>query len=125
MSETEEIKIEEEEVASSNGESREGISTEELVVKGEELVESVKKLIKEAGVRRIVIQYKDGRKLIEIPLVVGVLGIAVLPAWSAIALIAALVTECSILVERVAKEPEVEKEEPTSDEEGSMAETAA
>jgi len=125
MSETEEIKIEEEEVTSSNGESREGISTEELVVKGEELVESVKKLIKEAGVRRIVIQYKDGRKLIEIPLVVGVLGIAVLPAWSAIALIAALVTECSILVERVAKEPEVEKEEPAADEEGSIAETAA
>ena len=125
MSEAEEIKIEEEDVESSNGESGEKITTEELVVKGEELLESVKKLIKEAGVRRIVIQYKDGRKLIEIPLVVGVLGIAVLPAWSAIALIAALVTECSILVERVAKEPEVEEEAPDVDEDASAAEAAA
>jgi hypothetical protein len=125
MSEAEEIKIEEEDVESSNGESGEKITTEELVVKGEELLESVKKLIKEAGVRRIVIQYKDGRKLIEIPLVVGVLGIAVLPAWSAIALIAALVTECSILVERVAKEPEVEEDAPDADEDASTAEAAA
>ncbi len=125
MSESEEIKIEEEDVDSSNGESGERITTEELVVKGEELVESVKDIIKEAGVRRIVIQYKDGRKLIEIPLVVGVLGIAVLPAWSAIALIAALVTECSILVERVAKEPEVEEEEAVADEDISAAEAGA
>jgi len=125
MSEAEEIKIEEEDVESSNGESGERITTEELVVKGEELLESVKKLIKEAGVRRIVIQYKDGRNLIEIPLVVGVLGIAVLPAWSAIALIAALVTECSILVERVAKEPEAEEEAPDADEAAPAAGAAA
>jgi hypothetical protein len=110
---------------SSDGESGERITTEELVVKGEELLESVKKIVKEAGVRRIVIQYKDGRKLIEIPLVVGVLGIAVLPAWSAIALIAALVTECSILVERVAKEPEVEEEAPVAEEDASAAEASA
>ena len=115
MSEAEQIEIDEEDVESTNGESEQRITTEELVVKGEELVESVKKLIKEAGVRRIIIQYKDGRKLIEIPLVVGVLGIAILPAWSAIALIAALVTECSILVERVAKEPEVEEEESAAE----------
>lgn len=110
MGETEEIIIEEEEVAESTDEAKETISTEEFKVKGEELVEAVGKLIHEAGVRRIVIKYKDGRTLFEIPLVLGLAGIALLPMWSALALVAALVTECSILVERVEKEPEAVEE---------------
>lgn len=115
MSEAEEIKIEED-VEEGNGEKAEKITTEELVVKGEEVVEAVKKLIHEAGVRRIVINYKDGRTILEIPLVLGLAGIALLPMWSALALIAALVTECSILVERVEKEPEEPVEESESSE---------
>lgn len=124
MGETEEIKIEEEEVAESTDEAKEKISTEEFKVKGEELVEAVGKLIHEAGVRRIIIKYKDGRTLFEIPLVLGLAGIALLPMWSALALVAALVTECSILVERVEKEPEV-TEEADSPEESEVAEEVA
>lgn len=115
MSEAEEIKIEED-VEEGNGEKAEKITTEELVIKGEEVVEAVKKLIHEAGVRRIVINYKDGRTILEIPLVLGLAGIALLPMWSALALIAALVTECSIVVERVEKEPEEPVEESESSE---------
>lgn len=125
MSEAEEIKIEEEDVEEGAGEKEEKISTEELVLKGEEVLEAVKKLIHEAGVRRIVINYKDGRKILEIPLVVGLAGIALLPVYSAIALIAALVTECSITVERVEKEPEESAEEPESSEEVDTAEATA
>ena len=124
MSEAEEIKIEED-VEEANGEEEEKISTEELVVKGEEVVEAVKKLIHEAGVRRIVINYKDGRTILEIPLVLGLAGIALLPMWSALALIAALVTECSILVERVEKEPEEPVEESESSEDAETAEATA
>ncbi|MGD2049743.1 MAG: DUF4342 domain-containing protein [Chloroflexota bacterium] len=114
----EEIKVEEEET---NGEKGEKITSEELVVKGEEVVESVKKLIHEAGVRRIVIKYKDGRTILEIPLVLGLAGIALLPVWSALALIAALVTECTILVERVEKEAEESAEESESSEDDTEA----
>lgn len=122
MSEAEEIKVEEEET---NGEKGEKITTEELVVKGEEVVESVKKLINEAGVRRIVIKYKDGRTIIEIPLVLGLAGIALLPVWSALALIAALVTECTIMVERIEKVSEEPEEESESSEDTEAAEATA
>ena len=108
MSESEEIVVEED-VEEAADEAEESTKSEEFVVKGEELVETVKKLAREAGVRRIVIRSKDDRTLIEIPIVVGVAGIALLPAWSALALIAALVTECSIVVEKKSqKEPETE-----------------
>ena len=108
MSESEEILVEED-VEEATGEAEESTMSEEFVVKGEELVETVKKLAREAGVRRIVIRNKDGRTLIEIPIILGVAGIALLPAWSALALIAALVTECSIVVEKQSqKEPEPE-----------------
>lgn len=107
MSESEEILVEEElEEAKDN--SEESHRSEEFAVKGEELLETVKSLAREAGVRRIVIRNKDGRTLIEIPVVLGVAGIALLPAWSAVALIAALVTECSILVEKKVEEKEPE-----------------
>lgn len=125
MSEAEDIKFEEEDVEEDNDEKEEKITTEELVVKGEEVVEAVKKLIHEAGVRRIVINYKDGRTILEIPLVIGLAGIALLPVWSAVALIAALVTECSIVVERVEKEPEEPEEESESSEDPETAEATA
>jgi hypothetical protein len=105
MSESEEILVEEDVEEPENG-SEESSTTEEFVVKGEEVVETVKKLAREAGVRRIVVKNKDGKVLIEIPIVLGVAGIALLPAWSALALIAALVTECSIVVEKSEKQPE-------------------
>ena len=81
MSEAEEIRIEEE-VEDSSDEKNERITTEEIRVKGEEVVEVVKELIHEAGVRRVVVKYKDDRVLVEIPLVLGLAGIALLPAWS-------------------------------------------
>jgi hypothetical protein len=108
MGKAEEIDIEEEEMEEKE---QERITTEEFKVKGEELVESIKKLIQEAGVRRIVVQQKDGRVLVEIPMVIGLAGILLLPTYSALALIAALVTECSILVDRAVEKSEEEVEE--------------
>ena len=111
MSESEEIPVEEE-VEGPEGGSEESTYSEEFAVKGEELLETVKKLASEAGVRRIVIRNKNEKVLLEIPVVLGVAGIALLPAWSALALIAALVTECSIFVE---KKSTKEKEPETAD----------
>ena len=80
--------------------------TEEFVVAGEELVGMVKKLVHETNIRRVVVKNEARRIHLEIPLILGVAGIALLPVYSALALIAALVTDCTILVERVAEEKE-------------------
>jgi hypothetical protein len=61
--------------------------------------------VHEGNIRRIIIKNEEGEKMIEIPLTLGVVGIALLPVWAAIGAIAALVTDCTILVEKVA-EPE-------------------
>ena len=73
---------------------------EEFKVNGEELIAKVKEIIKEGNVRRLIIKDKDGKTLIEIPLTVGVIGIVLAPVLAAVGAIAALVTECSIIVER-------------------------
>jgi len=74
--------------------------TEEHKVRGENLVGKIKELIREGNIRRITIRNDDGKELIEIPLTIGVVGTLLLPAWAAIGAIAALVTNCSIVVER-------------------------
>ena len=76
---------------------------EEFKVNGEELIAKVKEIIKEGNVRRLIIKDKDGKTLIEIPLTVGVIGIVLAPVLAAVGAIAALVTECSIIVERTAE----------------------
>ncbi|MBU3979490.1 DUF4342 domain-containing protein [Patescibacteria group bacterium] len=73
---------------------------ETFKAKGDHLLDNVKKLIKEGNVRRIIIKGKDGKTLVEIPLTVGVIGAVIAPVLAAVGAIAALVTECSITVER-------------------------
>ena len=73
---------------------------ESFQVNGENLLKKVKELIKEGNVRRITIKDKDGKVLIVLPLTVGVVGAVIAPALAAVGAIAALVTECTIAVER-------------------------
>ncbi len=73
---------------------------EEVRVNGEDLVAKVKELLHEGNVRRIIIRNEEGRTLIEIPLSVGLVGMILVPVWAAIGAIAALVTDCTIVVER-------------------------
>jgi hypothetical protein len=108
MSEADEIPVEEETTEEKNEESTDGFRTEEFKVKGEELLEAVKRLAGEAGVRRMVIMSKSGKVLLEIPVVLGLAGVLLLPTYAAIALVAALVTECSIVVERAEKTVDAE-----------------
>ncbi|MGH2537334.1 MAG: DUF4342 domain-containing protein [Candidatus Promineifilaceae bacterium] len=98
----EHIHIEEESIES--GAKGDGGRTfsEEFRVTGAELVDAVKRLVQEAGVRRIVIKNRNDRELLRIPLVVGVAGIALAPFYASLALIAALVADCKIVVERTA-----------------------
>jgi len=106
MSKSEEIPVEEELTGEEEKSEKETLFSEEIKVKGEELVETVKRLAKEAGVRRMVIKGKSGKVLLEIPLVLGLAGVILLPTYAALALVAAMVTECSIVVEKVQKNPD-------------------
>lgn len=73
---------------------------EEFKVRGDDLLGKVKKLIAEGNVRRISIRDKKGKTIVELPLTVGVVGAVLAPALAAVGAIAALVSECTIAVER-------------------------
>lgn len=75
-------------------------TNEEFKVNGEDLIAKVKELINEGNVRRIIIKDKKGKNLIELPLTIGVAAAVLAPVLAAVGAIAALVTECSIVVER-------------------------
>lgn len=73
---------------------------EEFKVSGEDLLGRVKQIINEGNVRRISIKNKDGKTILELPLTLGVVGAVLMPVLAAVGAVAALVTECTITVER-------------------------
>lgn len=74
--------------------------TEEFKVKGEQLLKKVRQLIREGNVRKIIIKDKKGKVVVEFPVTVGVVGVALAPALAAVGAIAALLTELTITVKR-------------------------
>lgn len=72
---------------------------EQIKVTGEELVENVERLIHEGNVRRIVIK-QDEQTVVEFPLFVGVIGVVLAPILAAVGALAAVMTDCTIEVER-------------------------
>ncbi len=72
---------------------------ENIKVEGGELLERVKELIHEGNVRRIIIRQGD-RTVAEFPLTVGLVGTVGAPILAAVGALAALLTNCSIAVER-------------------------
>lgn len=81
--------------------SEEKVRIEEHKVSGDDLVAKVKELVHEGNIRRISIKNEEGKTLIEVPLTLGVVGAVLLPVLAAIGAIAALVTDCTIVVEKV------------------------
>ncbi len=77
---------------------------EQHKVTGEKLLQTVKRLVHEGSVRRIILKDDADRTIIEIPLTVGVVGAVLLPAWVAIGAIAALAADLTIEVERTPPE---------------------
>jgi CBS domain-containing protein len=90
--------------------SQEEARTEVFQVSGDLLVSKVKELVHEGNIRRIIIKDDDDKTLIEIPLTIGVVGAVLLPVWAAIGAIAALVTKCTLVIERI-EEPSPASEE--------------
>ena len=81
-------------------------NTEKFTVAGNQLVEKVKQLIHEGNIRKVRLLH-EGRTVIEIPLTIGApavaIGILAVPVLAALGAFAALVTECTIEVEKIEK----------------------
>jgi hypothetical protein len=79
----------------------EKVHSEEFRVNGEELIAKIKQLLHEGNIRRIIIKDKDGKTVMEIPLTIGVVGVLLAPTLAAVGAIAALLTEATVVVEKV------------------------
>lgn len=80
------------------------MSTEKFTVSGSQVVDKVKQLIHEGNIRRVRLLH-EGRVVLEVPLSIGAPATAVVilaaPVLAAIGAFAALVTECTIEVEKL------------------------
>jgi hypothetical protein len=76
------------------------MSTEEFKINGEELLKKIKEILHEGNIRRITIKNEAGAIVMEIPLTIGVAGAVLAPTLAAVGAIAALISKCSIIVEK-------------------------
>lgn len=74
--------------------------TEEFQINGEEVIAKLKEILHEGNIRRITIKNEEGKSLIDIPLTFGVVGALLAPQLAAVGAIAALVTKCTLVVEK-------------------------
>lgn len=74
--------------------------SEEFKLNGHELVKKIKELVREGNIRRIIIKNEKGKVLMEIPVTVAVVGAVFAPILAAVGALAALINECTIVVEK-------------------------
>ena len=72
---------------------------ETIKLQGEHIVDEARRLIREGNVRRVVVKQK-GQVVAEFPLTVGVVASVAAPVLAAIGALVALLTDCSIDLER-------------------------
>jgi hypothetical protein len=77
---------------------------ETIEAKGDALIDKLRQLIAEGNVRRVRIR-QHGRTVAEFPLTIGVVGALLAPVLAAIGAVAALVTDCTVDVERTRVTP--------------------
>jgi len=76
------------------------VTREEFTVSGDDVIERVRELLHEGNVTRVIVKDVNGKVLLEIPATIGVIGVVLAPWLAALGVIAALVTNCRIVVER-------------------------
>ncbi len=86
--------------------NNEKTKSEKFTISGSQLVEKVKQLIHEGNIRKVRVIHGE-KTIIEIPLSIGApaaaIGIVAVPILAALGAFAALVTECTIEVEKTEK----------------------
>ncbi len=71
----------------------------------DKIIAKAESLIHEGNVRRILVKDARGLTVMEVPLTIGLVGVALVPVWAAIGAIAAVAADFTIQLER---KPEVE-----------------
>ena len=84
---------------------------EELTATGDELVARVRALVQEGNVRRVIITH-EGHTLLELPLTLGVVGALLAPQVAALGALAALITRCTLTIEREEPPPPLPSGDP-------------
>ncbi|MCC7496969.1 MAG: DUF4342 domain-containing protein [Bryobacterales bacterium] len=79
---------------------------EEIKILGRDLVDTVRHLIHEGNVRRIIIKDDKGNTFLELPLSVATIGVIAMPVLAGLGALAALVANFTLVVERSGKPPE-------------------
>ncbi len=77
--------------------------TESFKVAADQLVDAIKQILHEGNVRRVIIK-QDGRTVVEFPITVGVIGTVFAPMLAEAGALAAVLTDCTIEVERTKSE---------------------
>jgi hypothetical protein len=72
---------------------------ETIKIEGGHVIDQIKRLIHEGNLRRIIVKQED-RVVAEFPLTFGVIGVVVAPVLAAISTLVALLSDCSIEIER-------------------------
>lgn len=73
---------------------------QEFKVEGKKVVSKIRELIKEGNVRKITVKDSKGKEIMSLPVTAGVIGAILLPPLVVVGAIAALLTECTITVQR-------------------------
>jgi hypothetical protein len=82
---------------------------EEVRIVGGQLVDTVKDLVHQGNIRRIIVKDEDGKTFLELPLTVGVVGTLVAPLAAALGALAALVKGLRLEIEKVEEEDKGKK----------------
>ncbi len=101
------------------GEEPREANREEWHVAGEELVATVKRLVHEGTVRRIIIKH-EGQTALEIPLTIGVVGTLLAPWLAAVGAMGARLSQCTVEVVRT----ERPGDPPVAQDEGGMSDVS-
>lgn len=81
--------------------------TEEIQISADKLVDTVKDLVHEGNVRHIVIRNEKAETVLEIPVTIGIVGVVIAPILAAVAAIAVVAADYTIVVTREADAPPV------------------
>lgn len=76
---------------------------ESFKVKGDEIISKVKEIIREGNARKIIIRNDKDETIMEFTLTIGAIGAVLAPVFAAVGAIAALATDCTIIVEKKEK----------------------
>ena len=88
---------------------------ETFQINGENLLQKIKEIIAEGNVNKISISDKHGKEIMSFPVTVGAIGLILAPVFAAIGAVAALLTECTITVERNSKKKEDDKQDDSNE----------